>query len=71
MKEKLLVALACVISLFVAGCGDVPSEADYKEKLEKLVNSPGGHAIDIPKELDTYRAASDEEKKEMFNAVNR
>ena len=71
MKEKVLVALACGISLFIAGCGDVPSEEDYKDKLEKLVNSPGGHAVDIPSELDAFRAASDEDKKKMFDAVNR
>lgn len=64
-----------IASLFCAGCApsemdDKPkSESEYRKLLEKRISSAGGAVININQEVNEYRKASPDEKREMYRKV--
>ncbi len=74
MKSIAIVLLAGGISLLATGCGcskdNVPTAEMYEAALKKKLNSPGGGNFDIQKRLDEFRAASDDQRKAMYEDVN-
>lgn len=79
MRNIILVALAATVG-FIAGCGSgevdakrpsAHSSAEYRALLENLASSVDGATFDIRREVWKYENASESEKIEMYERVEK